>query len=457
VVGLWSPRQGISLEGLRAAVAGTHPDFDRVLVAVDALGGLADQLAVTIGQGTEAASAASVLRAVRDDPRALGLVPAGAVRPTVRALALDGARLFGSDRVTSLDAWPLTIAVDLAGGADPFDPATTWTLVAGGDVMLDREVHRQAVTLGKGPRYPWRGGIARIVRRRCCTEYGEPWIEARPVRDRGAVCRLLKAADVALVNHEGPAPERHRYHRSGFTFTFDPGLERGLRRAGIDIVSLANNHVRDAGARGVIETIRNVSKAGMRTVGAGRDLDAARRGTCLDVRDTRACFLAYDDVEVASNAATSRRPGAAILLRGDVRADVRRLREEGADSVIVVPHWGREYRDRATARQRRMAAVMAQAGADIVLGAHSHVIGALGDVGGTPVLYSMGDLLFDLTRFERTVEGILVEVTFAGGRAAQIGLHPTVLVNRSQVHLLSPRDGRVVIDRMRRASAGSRP
>jgi hypothetical protein len=453
VVGFWSRERSVSMSAIRGALAGSSARFERVVVAVADLDGLAAQLGVVPGPTTTAATPAAAVRAARDGRRTLGLVPAGAVRPTVRALGIGRATLFGNARERTLDDWPLTVPDAVAGGPDGFDPAATWTLVAGGDVMLDREVQRHAVTLGKGPRYPWQGGLARVESRTCCTPYGGPWIVARRVRDNGAVRALLRAADIAIVNHEGPAPDRHRYHPSGFVFTFDPALLVGLRWAGIDIVSLANNHIRNAGSRGVTQTIRNLRRVGIRSVGAGRDVAAARRGECVDVRGTRACFLGYNGVDMARNAATATRPGAASLGAAVVRADIARLRREGADAVIVVPHWGPEYVDPPTFAQRRMARVMANAGADLVLGAHSHVVGGIGHLGRTPVVYSMGNLLFDLIRFERTLQGVLVEVTFAGGRPVQLELHPTVLVARSQVNLLDPDgDGRAVLERIRRAS-----
>src|SRR5687768_3110873 len=101
---------------------------------------------------------------------------------------------------------------------------------------------------------------------------------------------------------------------------------------------------------------------------------------------------------------------------------------------------------------------MVDAGADIVLGAHSHVVGAMETIRGVPVLYSMGNFIFDLTRFEQTLEGVIVELTFAGDRLLQIELHPTVLVDLSQPNLLDPEgDGRVVLRRMREASKGLYP
>ncbi len=75
-------------------------------------------------------------------------------------------------------------------------------------------------------------------------------------------------------------------------------------------------------------------------------------------------------------------------------------------------------------------------------------------VGGNPVLYSMGNLVFDLTRSEETVEGVIVEVTFVGARPVQVRLHPTVMIDLVQPNLLDPAtDGAVVIQRMRKASA----
>jgi poly-gamma-glutamate synthesis protein (capsule biosynthesis protein) len=118
-----------------------------------------------------------------------------------------------------------------------------------------------------------------------------------------------------------------------------------------------------------------------------------------------------------------------------------------------MPHWGIEYTIRVTTQQRHWARAMVRAGADAVIGAHSHVAGQVAFIDGSPVLYSLGDLLFDLPRFEETEEAILAELTFVGPRLAQLELHPTVIVDRSQVNVLDPSgDGRVVLRRIRTAS-----
>ena len=96
---------------------------------------------------------------------------------------------------------------------------------------------------------------------------------------------------------------------------------------------------------------------------------------------------------------------------------------------------------------------MVRAGADVVLGNHSHVVGPIQFIDGVPVFYSLGDLIFDLPRFESTEEGVLVELMFHGSRLLQIELHPTVVHRRAQLNLLErDGDGAVVIERMRKAS-----
>ena len=153
------------------------------------------------------------------------------------------------------------------------------------------------------------------------------------------------------------------------------------------------------------------------------------------------------------HAASETRAGAAELIVADVRADIRAARAGGADVVVVLPHWGPEYVTRVTPQQRAWARAMVRAGADVVLGAHSHVTGPVEFVDGVPVLYSMGDLIFDLPRFEATEEGVLVELTFHGTELAQVELHPTVIHRRAQLNLLErDGDGDVVIRRMRAAS-----
>lgn len=453
VLRFWTPRRDISSDEVRAAIEGGSEDFRRVLVMVEEPAGLWESLGVEPADTTRSASYEAIRAKLGSSRSVLGLLPAGEVRPDVRALAVDGWSLFGEDRVDGLEDWPLTVPAGAIGLEADFEPAETWTIAAAGDVMLDREVYRKSVLQGRGSDYAWNGGWAKITSRTCCTKDGGPAITSERTGARGAVRELLTSADIAIVNHEGPAPNDASYHPSGLVFTFEPSLLEGVVNAGVDIVSLANNHIRNAGSRGVKETIRNLRAEGIRVVGAGSDPERARKPACFDQGALRVCFLAYNAIDTVAHSVTGERAGAAELVVAHVKADIGRLRREGADVIVVVPHWGPEYVTRLFPRQRTQARAMVRAGADVVLGAHSHVVGPIEFIDGAPVLYSLGDFIFDLPRFEATEEGVIAELTFHGPDLVQVELHPTVIVERSQVNLLDRAgDGEVVIERMRKAS-----
>jgi poly-gamma-glutamate synthesis protein (capsule biosynthesis protein) len=448
VLRFWSPERDVALDEVRAAIEGRSAQYTSVTIGAEDPAALWEALGVTPAGSVRTTSADEVRAAVERSHKTLGLLPAGQVGPDVRALSVDGVSLFGGDRIRDLGSWPL-----LATGPDTFDPLQTWTLIAGGDVMLDREPHRRAVIEGRGPDYPWDGGFAEITSRTCCTADGGPAITVKRVGPRGAVRDLLSGADLAVVNHEAPAPDEHSYHASGLVFSVDPILLPGIADAGVDIVSLANNHIRNAGSVGVRDTIRNLRAAGIRTVGAGRDPARARKPACFERDEVQVCLLGYNAINTVSHAVSDTRAGSAELVAADVRSDIHALRRDGADVIVVLPHWGPEYVTRVFPQQRRQARAMVRAGADVVLGAHSHVTGPLEFIDGVPVAYSMGDLIFDLPRFEATEEGVLVELTFQGPELTQLELHPTVIVDRAQVNLLRRNgDGDVVIARMRKAS-----
>ena len=120
--------------------------------------------------------------------------------------------------------------------------------------------------------------------------------------------------------------------------------------------------------------------------------------------------------------------------------------------MIVIPHWGVEYTSTATAPQRHDAAALIADGADVILGSHPHWAGALEAIGKGVVVYSMGDFIFDLDRSEQTDEGLIVELTIVGTHLAQIDIHPTIELQRSQPNLLDLTDGQVILERIRTAS-----
>jgi capsule synthesis protein PGA_cap len=386
----------------------------------------------------------------------LAFMRADAVGPEVRALAWGDAALFGVDRVKTLADWPLTASLPAPTVAEAFDPATTWTLFAGGDIMLDRGVY---LTLrDKGADFAFDGGTATITGRcKNCSPLGWDTPYTKRTGDAGVVRDLIKGADIAAANFENPAPNNPRFHASGTNFSADPRLIDGLKNAGIDYVSLANNHIRDAGATGLLQTIANVRKRGIRYSGAGKDANAARTPAILEAAGTKVAILGYDAIAGGYHA-TATKVGSAGLSAKAVRADVAKARAAGADLVIVYPHWGTEYDPTPFVNQKKLAEMIIDNGADMVIGNHAHWAAAMEVYKGKPIWYALGNFVFDQTWSEPTMEGITLELTFRGRELVQAHIRPHIILDKAQPNFLDPAGaGKVVMGQVFSASKGLLP
>jgi poly-gamma-glutamate capsule biosynthesis protein CapA/YwtB (metallophosphatase superfamily) len=388
----------------------------------------------------------------------LAFIRADSVTPAVRAVGWGTSELFGVGRVKTAAAWKLNAALPTTVGTTPaFNPAKVWTMVAGGDIMLDRGVAK-AVTVEKhGVDYPFSGGTARITGRHCCSSLGWPTVSAVQTGNAGAVRNLLKSADLAVANFENPAPNAFKYHTQGTVFSANPRLIAGLKDAGIDYVSLGNNHIGDAGPAGLLQTLANLDKYGIRHSGAGKNLAAARTPAIMIVDGVKVAILSYDTIAKYYAAGTNK-PGSAQLSAAAVKQDVAAARKAGAQLVIVYPHWGTEYSPRPFSAEQALAHAVIDAGADMIIGNHAHWVGALEIYKGHPIWYALGNFVFDQTWSEPTSEGLLLDLTFDGKQLVQARLQPTVILNGAQPNLLNPAtDGRVVLGQLYDASGKMLP
>jgi poly-gamma-glutamate synthesis protein (capsule biosynthesis protein) len=141
-----------------------------------------------------------------------------------------------------------------------------------------------------------------------------------------------------------------------------------------------------------------------------------------------------------------------------LKADIRAARKAGADLVVVMPHWGIEYRSTPFPRQQALARYAIDAGADMVIGNHAHWAAAMEIYKGKPIWYALGNFVFDQTWSEPTMEGITLELTFRGSELAQVRLRPHIILDKAQPNFLDPAgDGRVVMGQVYTASKGLLP
>jgi poly-gamma-glutamate capsule biosynthesis protein CapA/YwtB (metallophosphatase superfamily) len=455
VLAFWSPETSISRAELEAALAGERTRYGRVVVPEDDRARIADALGVTLSGTVEMGDPAAIRRAVRQG--ALGLLRVDDITPAVRALAIDEASLFGNDRLRDLADWPLIVA---GSGPLEWDQSASWTLVAGGDIQLDRWMAYHVTVLDKGVDWPWDGGTVAITGRHCCSDLGHRVPLWERTGNEGAVRALFSEADLAMANLEAAAVDDPRYHALGdrfpssLSFSGDPRLLTGLKNAGFGFLSLANNHIHNAGAAGIRDTRRHLDELDIAFAGAGRDLAQATEGALLEAAGQQIAVLPCTSV---GRIARADRHGAAPCSGQTL---LRQIREAAATAelVIVFPHWGREYRAVPSAGQRALAQHWVAAGANLVLGAHSHWTGAIEQIGDSLVFYSMGNLAFDQPWSEATMQGVILELTFNADRLVQVRLHPTLIVEHVQPNLLEyDAGGRRVFDRMREASEGLLP
>lgn len=243
----------------------------------------------------------------------------------------------------------------------------------------------------------------------------------------GPVAEVLSAADLAVVNLETAITERGTPEPKTYVFRAPATAYEALRGAGIDAVSLANNHALDYGRIGLTDTLDSAEKAGFPTFGAGRDIKQAYAPHIVEVRGTRIALLGFSQIrDLAANwAAGDNRSGIAMAWDSDrALAAVAEARQR-ADLVIVFNHWGQEGDSCPSADQKRFAGKLADAGVDLIIGAHAHVLQGDGWLGKTYVAYGLGNFLWYGT--SRSTETGVLRLTTRGRTVLKSELVPAVV------------------------------
>jgi poly-gamma-glutamate capsule biosynthesis protein CapA/YwtB (metallophosphatase superfamily) len=208
---------------------------------------------------------------------------------------------------------------------------------------------------------------------------------------------LFQGANVAFVNLETPVSSRGTPKtQKSITFHSPPALVEGLAAAHINVVSLANNHALDYGPVALADTIGYLNAAGIAHSGAGATLATARAPALLTTPAGKVAVLAFTDIIPAGFPATATGAGVSPTApdRTAMLSAIGAAAREAA-YVIVSFHWGIEYTGQANAEQRSLAHAAIDAGADLVLGTHPHVLQGLELYRGKLIAYSLGNFVFD--------------------------------------------------------------
>jgi poly-gamma-glutamate synthesis protein (capsule biosynthesis protein) len=296
---------------------------------------------------------------------------------------------------------------------------------------------------------------------------------------------LVNSADIAFANLENPASwfgAPYPGKPENVSFRADPATLFGLAWAGFDLVSLANNHMNDYGPRALAETLDFLDLLGVARVGAGRDLEEARRAVVLEREGVRFAFLAYAEpiwsVIGARPAAAGRtwtrieerfhgplpvqkppaRPDSSgSSLAGVAIADLQSMTEDVArvlsfvrpDYLFVSVHWGDELQRMPNRFQRTFGRAAIDAGATAVLGHHPHVLQGVEKYRGGLIIYSLGNLIFDM-RADSTYETAAFNLKLEAGRLVGLEIIPLRIGRGTYVPALAQgRDAQAILEGIR--------
>lgn len=205
---------------------------------------------------------------------------------------------------------------------------------------------------------------------------------------------VLAMGDINLANLESPiAVGGSEYSGKQFRFRAAPLAAHALRDAGFNLVTLANNHSMDFGSEALVETLQHLKNNGTAWIGAGKNLAEARKMALYTLKGKKIAFLAYSLTQPTEFFAGVNRSGTAPGYEKMVTADVLSARSQ-ADVVIVSFHWGKEASGIVQQYQRSAAHNAIEAGADVIIGHHPHVLQGIERYKNGIIFYSLGNFTF---------------------------------------------------------------
>ncbi len=184
---------------------------------------------------------------------------------------------------------------------------------------------------------------------------------------------FLKKADLTFGNFENPVSTRGNNVGSIYSFRVDPQALQGVTDSGFDVLSIANNHIWDWGPEAFADTISLLQANGVTPVGGGNDFGTVHTPVVKDVKGTKIAFLAYTRLVPGFLSRVDSVPAVAYPTVEQIAFDVG-VAKTMADLVVVSFHWGDEYQTQHNAEQQEWAHAAIDAGADLVVGHHPHVV-----------------------------------------------------------------------------------
>lgn len=265
---------------------------------------------------------------------------------------------------------------------------------------------------------------------------------------------IFKEADISFANLESPLSTKGEpVPDKEYTFRADPKVAEGLKDAGFDVLSLANNHILDYGQEALFETIEVLDSKMIFHIGAERNIQEAREPVILKVKNKRFGFLAYSNTFPQRFWAEEEKAGTAYGKFSQVKEDVKGLKEK-VDFLIVSFHWGSEEKISPQEYQKDLAHLAIDQGADIVLGHHPHILSGIEIYRNGVIIYSLGNFAFG-SYSEKAKESAIFRFSFSKDKLQRLELIPISVYNKEvkfQPQILKDKEAEMVLQRIQELS-----
>jgi poly-gamma-glutamate synthesis protein (capsule biosynthesis protein) len=256
----------------------------------------------------------------------------------------------------------------------------------------------------------------------------------------------LQQADFTVANLETPVTEKGgEPEKKQYVYRSSPKALADFKEAGFDLVNLANNHVLDYGQAGLLETFDSLKQAGIPWVGAGRNAAEAFEPVILEKNGVKVAFLGFSWVVPRQEwKAGLERPGVADTYALDGPLKAIRKAKDSADLVVVIVHWGKEREDYPEEEQRRFAREYIDAGADLIIGGHPHVLQGFENYKGKWIAYSLGNFIFTMNENPKTWETVILQASCAKTGDCELKAVPVLTKLANPVPMAQPEAGKLL-------------
>ncbi|MEF3307424.1 CapA family protein [Paenibacillus sp. GYB004] len=222
----------------------------------------------------------------------------------------------------------------------------------------------------------------------------------------------LEKADLTIANLETPITERGTAQIKQYAYRSTPAALPAFKQAGIDLVNLANNHILDYGTTGLLDTFSHLDKNGIRWFGAGRNVTEAFKPVIIEIKGMKIAFIGLSKVVPSTDwKAGKNTPGVADTYALTLPLQTIEKAKKEADLVVVVAHWGLERHDMPEAYQKDYARQYIDAGADLIIGGHPHVLQGFENYKGKWIAYSLGNFIFTMNEDPVTWETVILQAS----------------------------------------------